>query len=459
MNSDTCVLSVGDLIDVRPLSRFQVRVVALCGLIMLLDGFEISIGFLVPAISGDLGIPLPEFGPVFAASLFGLMIAAMVSGPIADRWGRKWVIVISTLTFASFSIMTARATLLEELVLWRFLTGLGLGGAMSNVIALASEYAPKRMQLALVAALLCGMPLGGLLGSLAGLVMIPFWGWRSVPYLGGFLPLFVAMISIKLLPESLRFLALQRAEAREITGIVERIAPELRGASVSLTASRDDQPKKLPLKHLFTQGRAIGTVLLWILYFMNLLIIYFILNWLPGLLWHAGMPASAGVTAISFFAVGGIIGSLAQGRLMAGGRAGRVLPVEFAASTVLIALLAFAVDSFVTTLTLTLILSICVTGAHAGLSGLAAGFYPTSIRATGLGWASGIGRMGSIIGPTLGGILLSMQWTPRQIFLAATLPALFAASVAVKLSQAEKSGGYYSVFLALLIGVWMRKPQ
>jgi MFS transporter, AAHS family, 4-hydroxybenzoate transporter len=429
-------LSVGELIDERPLSRFQMLVVALCSLIILMDGFDVSIGFLGPTIAADLGIPLPKFGPVFAASLFGLMIAAIASGPIADRWGRKWVIVISTFIFAIFSILTARATSLEELVLWRFLTGLGLGGAMSNVIALASEYVPKRMQMTLVGALLCGMPLGGLLSSLLGLVMIPLWGWGSVLYLGGFLPLIVALVSIKLLPESLRFLALQRAEASKITRIVERIAPELRGAPVTLTASSDDQPKKLPIKHLFTEGRATGTVLLWIPFFMNLLIIYFILNWLPGLLWHAGMPASAGATAVSFFGVGGIIGSLAQGRLMAGGR-GWILPIEFAASAVLIALLAFAVDSFAITLALTLILSICVQGAQAGLNGLAASFYPTSIRATGLGWASGIGRIGSIVGPMLGGILLSMQWAPRQIFLVATLPALVAATSAIMRKSAE----------------------
>jgi AAHS family 4-hydroxybenzoate transporter-like MFS transporter len=430
--------SVSDLIDERPLSRFQMLVVILCGLLVVLDGFDATcLSFLAPVISDELGIPLPAFGPVFAASLVGMMVAAMASGPIADGWGRKWVIVISTLAFAGFSIMTARATSLEELVLWRFLTGLGLGGTLSNVMALASEYMPKRMQLSLVAALLCGMPLGGLLGSLASLVMIPLWGWRSVFYAGGFLPLVVAMISIKLLPESLRFLALQRAAARELTGIVERIAPELRGTPVTLTASSDDQPKKLAIKHLFTEGRAIGTVLLWIPYFMNLLIIYFILSWLPGLLRVAGMPISAGVAAVSFFGAGSIIGSLAQGRLMAGGRAGWVLSIEFATSAFLVALLAFAGDSFALTMTLTLILGICVTGAQAGLNGLAVGFYPTSIRATGLGWASGIGRIGSIIGPTLGGILLSMQWAPRQIFLAATLPALVAALAAVM----RKDGG------------------
>jgi MFS transporter, AAHS family, 4-hydroxybenzoate transporter len=437
MNSNTSVLNLGvlsacDLIDERPLSRFQMLVFALCGLIILLDGFDtLCMGFLAPAIADDLDIPLQEFGPVFASSLVGLLIASMAGGFIADRWGRKWVIVISTLTFASFSIMTARANSLDELLLWRFLTGLGLGGALSNVIALASEYIPKRLRLTFVTSIMCGMPAGAFVGGMLSSMMIPLWGWRSVFYLGGILPLIVAIFSIRLLPESLRFLALQRAETREATDIAQRIAPELRGMPVRLTASDDDRPRRLPIKDLFTEGRATGTVLLWIMFFLNLLTLLFILSWLPGLLRQVGMPVSAGVVAVSIFNAGSIIGTLAQGRLMGNGRASRVLAIEYAASALLIALLAFAGDSFALTLVLTFILGISIAGTQAGLFGLAASFYPTSIRATGLGWAQGIGRIGSIIGPTLGGILLSLQWTSRQIFLAAALPVLVAAWAAV----------------------------
>jgi AAHS family 4-hydroxybenzoate transporter-like MFS transporter len=431
MNTVTPALSVGALIDDRPLSRFQIRALALCGLIMVLDGFDaLCIGFLAPAIAHDLGILLPTFGPVFAASLFGMMVAAMATGPIADRWGRKWVIVISTLTFAGFSILTTRATSREELVLWRFLTGLGLGGAMSNVVALASEYVPKRLRMTVVTALFCGMPLGALVGGLLTSVMISLWGWRSVLYVGGLLPLVVGTLSTRLLPESILFLTAEGTHKRQITGIVERIAPELRGLRIAVRPSSDDRPRKLPVKHLFTDGRGMGTVLLWIPFFMNLLIIYFIVSWLPGLLRQAGMPLSAGVAAVSLFSLGGIIGTLTQGRFMADGRARWVLAFEFAISAVLIGLLAFAGDSLVLTLVLTFILGTFIQGAQAGLNGLAASFYPTLIRTTGLGWASGIGRVGSIVGPTLGGALLSMQWTPRQIFLAATLPALGAAAAA-----------------------------
>jgi MFS transporter, AAHS family, 4-hydroxybenzoate transporter len=432
MNSETGLLNVGALMDDRQLSRFQLQVFALCGLIMLLDGFDaLCMGFLAPAIAEDLGIPLQRFGPVFAASLFGLMVASMGCGPIADRWGRKWVIVVSTLTFGSFSLLTARASSLEELVVWRFLTGLGLGGAMTNIVALASEYMPKSRQLSLVTALFMGMPLGALVGSLLSSLMIPLWGWRSVLLLGGFLPLVVAMIAIKRLPESLKFLVLKRGDSRAIPQILQRIAPELSGTTVTLTAANDDQTGEYSIKQLFTEGRAAGTVLLWIPFFMNLLIIYFIVSWLPGLLRQLGMPVSAGVLAVSVYSIGGIIGNLLQGRLMSNGRADWVLSIEFGTSAVLIAFLAFAGDSLALTLAVTMVLGICVNGAQAGLNGIAAGFYPTSIRATGVGWASGIGRIGSIIGPTVGGALLSMQWTPQQILLAATLPALGAATASL----------------------------
>jgi len=179
-------LTVSEIIDQRPLSRFQISTIALCSLVLVLDGFDTQcIGFLAPSIADTLRIPLRAFGPVFAAGLFGLMIAAMTAGPIADRWGRKWPVVLSTLTFATFALLTARATSFDQLVILRFLTGLGLGGAMPNVVAVTSEYAPKRLLPVFVSMIFCGMPLGALLGGLVSSVMVPRWGWQSVFYVGG----------------------------------------------------------------------------------------------------------------------------------------------------------------------------------------------------------------------------------------------------------------------------------
>jgi AAHS family 4-hydroxybenzoate transporter-like MFS transporter len=362
------------------------------------------------------------------------MIAAMAMGPVADRWGRKWPVVLSALTFAVFALLTARAVSLQQLILFRFLTGLGLGGAMPNVVALTSEYSPKRLQAVFVGALFCGMPLGALVGGLASYKMIPLWGWRSVFYLGGLLPLAIAIILIKALPESVRFLTARGKDARAISKIMRKIAPEISAAELNLNspaiAAREERNEGLPVRHLFTEDRAAGTILLWIPFFMNLLILYFIVNWLPGLLRQSGLAVSAGVIAVSLFSLGGITGALSEGRVMNSFGAYATLLAQFAISALLIGSLAFLTHSFAIMMTVTFVLGVAIQGAQAGLNALAAGFYPTTVRSTGVGWALGVGRVGSIVGPAIGGMLLTMGWTPQRIFLAGMAPAL-CASIAI----------------------------
>ena len=403
------------------MSPRQVRVIVLCAIVVILDGFDTQcMGFLVPVISDNLHIALPQFGPVLSAALVGLMIAAMGSGPIADRSGRRWVAVISVLAFAVFTLLTARANTLRELVLFRFLTGLGLGGAMPNAVALTSEFTPKRLQPIVIAAMFTGMPAGAVIASQAAGFMIPRWGWRSVLALGGALPLALAIVLIVWLPESVEWMesrARGRATARE----------------------------SVPVKDLFTEGRASGTLLLWIPFFMNLLILYFVLSWLPSLLRQSGLPVAAGVQAVAAFSVGGMIGTLTQGHLMRGAGTRTALIVEFALCIVLIPSLASTASTLAPTLAIIFVLGICVQGAQAGLNALAAMYYPTTIRATGIGWALGVGRIGSIVGPSVGGLLLSRQWTPDRIFMAGTAPAICAAAAIVLAGALPREANAFQV--------------
>lgn len=434
MSTEPRAFTVTDIIDRRPLGRFQILTITLCGLVMVLDGFDTQcIGFLAPSMAETFAVPLKNFGPVFAASLVGLMIASLVMGPVADRWGRRWPIVASTFLFGVFSICAGRSGSFDQAVLFRFLTGLGLGGAMPNLVALTSEYSPRRLQQILVTILFCGMPLGALIGGLASSAMIPTWGWRSVFYLGGLLPLAIALILLKGLPESVRFLATRGADPRRIVAILGHVAPELADAPIHSLVLPEHRRNGLPVKYLFTEGRAMGTVLLWTPYFMNLLNLYFIISWLPALLRHAAMPVSAGVTAIAVFSFGGIVGSLLQGELMEKFGPYLVLLVEFALSALLIGSLAFLAASYALTMGVTFVLGVSIQGSQGGLSALAASFYPTAIRSTGVGWTQGIGRIGSIVGPVLGGILLQREWSTQQIFLAGAGPVLCAAA-AVMLS-------------------------
>jgi AAHS family 4-hydroxybenzoate transporter-like MFS transporter len=435
--------TVSEIIDQRPLSRFQIVTMAMCGLVIVLDGFDAqSIGFLATSMADSLRIPIHSFGPVFGAALLGLMISTMAAGPIADRWGRKWPIVACTLSFGIFAALTPLAATFNQLVLMRFLTGLGLGGAMSNVVALSSEYAPKRLVAVFVTTLFCGMPLGGFLAGVVGSVMLPRWGWQSVFYAGGFLPLALSIVLILMLPESVRFLEMRGADHRKIANIMARISPDLAGAELYSAASREDRRKRMPVKHLFTEGRAVGTILLWIPFFMNLLILYFVVSWLPALLRQSRLPVSAGIIAISLFSLGGVAGSFVEGYLMNWRGTPSILLAEFACSTLLIAALAYS-GTFLITMILTLVLGFVVQGAQGGLAALSATFYPTSIRSTGVGWALGIGRIGSIVGPMLGGWMLTLGWGPHEIILAGTIPALCAGTAIFLSIWRQKSSSAY----------------
>jgi len=421
--------TVSELIDRRPMGRYQLWTMALCGMVIVLDGFDTqSIGFLAPSMAETLHIPVKNFGPIFVAALIGLMISSMSSGPIADLWGRKWPIVICTLIFGLFAVLTPRCGTVYELVACRFLTGLGLGGALSNSVALMSEYAPKRLLAVIVSMMFCGMPAGAVLATQVGALMLPRWGWQSVFYAGGVLPLTLALLLAAILPESVRYLEVSGANPRKISRILARISPDLAGVPVSLGRVPNRQ-KNIPVVDLFTEGRAAGTFLLWIPFFMNLLMLYFVVFWLPALLRQTGKPISAGLTAIMLFSVGGIAGSAIEGSLMNRWGQLNVLLADFLGTTLLIACLAYS-TSFALMMTITFVLGFVVQGAQGGLSAVAATFYPTSIRSTGIGWCLGVGRVGSIVGPLLGGMMLKLDWSPRQILLAGAIPALCAAAAA-----------------------------
>src|SRR5580704_651742 len=234
--------TVSDLIDGRPFSKFQIGIVVQCGTLILLEGFTAQcIGFLAPGIAHDLSIPLKSFGPIFSAALVGLMIGALSCGPIADRYGRKMVVVSSTLMFAVFTVLTARVGSIEGLLVMRFLTGVGLGGAMPNAVALTAEYTPKRLQTVIVSAIFAGMPLGAATASLVSTIMLPHWGWRSVFYLGGLLSLMIAVSLIKLLPESVKFLTATGADPRKVEAIIAKMVPSTKGVTLSAPAPSHEQ--------------------------------------------------------------------------------------------------------------------------------------------------------------------------------------------------------------------------
>jgi MFS transporter, AAHS family, 4-hydroxybenzoate transporter len=434
-------VDVADFIDRQPVGGFQIGLLLSCAAVLVLDGFDTTaIGFVAPPLAREWGLTKGALGPVFSAGLFGLMIGALVFGPLADRVGRRKIIVFSTLAFGIGALATAFVQDVNSLLAIRFLTGLGLGGAMPNTIAMTSEFSPRRRRATMVMIMFCGFSAGAALGGLLAAALIPHFGWRSVFVVGGVAPLLLVPILALRLPESVRFLALTgRANAR-VAELLGLIAPKAVLAPATQFVVNEPGLAGMPVLHLFKDGRTLVTLLLWVVFFMSLLDLYFLTNWLPTVLNDLGASVSEAAVIGSMLQVGGVIGALALGSI--------IDRFSFRALALVYFIAIFAVGaigqlghSAVLVAIAIFVAGFCMVGGQIAANALAATFYPTSIRATGVGWALGIGRVGSIIGPLVGGMLLTMKWSAGAVFLAAAMAALCAALAAFWLSRLAGLGG------------------
>jgi AAHS family 4-hydroxybenzoate transporter-like MFS transporter len=432
-------IDVTKLIDKQKISRYQIIVAGLCAAVVFMDGFDAqAIGYVAPSLGAAWKLQKGALGPVFGAGLFGLMLGALIFGPVADRIGRKPVIIASVLWFGICTLLTITATSLDSLLWWRLLTGLGLGGAMPNAIALTSEYSPQRSRATMVMVMFIGFSLGSAIGGLIAAQFISKYGWTSVFWLGGLVPIALAPVLYFILPESIRLLALRGSEDNRIRALMARINPDLRLGEAHFVIS-EEHPRGFTVMHLFTEGRARATILFWIMFFMNLLDLYFLANWLPTVINNAGLSVELAVITTSLLQVGGAVGVLVMARLMDRGNPYLVLGCAFFFAAILIASIGSAGSTVTLLIPAVFATGFCVVGAQIGSNALAATFYPTFIRSTGVGWALGIGRIGSIVGPVLGGLMLSAEWHTPTIFLIGAIPVLIASCAVIVMSQLPSS--------------------
>ena len=430
------VLDIRGFIDDRPVSRYQLAVAAMCALIVFLDGFDAqAMGYVAPALTAAMGIPRAVLGPVISSGLVGMMVGALVSGPLADRLGRRPLLIGCTLIFGIGSLFTASAQSVGALMAFRAITGLGMGGAMPNAIALTSEYMPRRRRGTAVTTMICGFSLGAAVGGFVAAAIIPRFGWQAVFIVGGVAPLFIAGAAFLWLPESIRFLLVRGGHEDRARASVARIAP---GTPLppSLSVSEEDGERSggFALARLFAGRRAIGTVLIWTVYFMNLLNLYFLNSWLPTIMSDADLPVATAIRLTALFQAGGIGGAILLGALLDRSFSFWVLAGSSLWAAVFVVLIGWSGASPV-------LLAVTITAAGLGIIGgqnashaLAAAYYPIAIRSTGVGWALGVGRIGSIAGPVFGGLLLVRGVEIAQVFWAAAIPAVIAAAAAASIA-------------------------
>jgi AAHS family 4-hydroxybenzoate transporter-like MFS transporter len=423
-------IDVSAFIDSRKLSRFQIRVAVLCAMVVLFDGLDTQvIGYLGPALSRDWHLSRGELGPIFSASLAGLMFGLLVIGPLSDRVGRKLAMVSSCALFGCFTLLTAAAQGVPDLLIYRFVAGIGLGGALPNALALTGEYCPARRRATLVVAMFCGYSLGSIIGGGLTAAVISRFGWRSVFLVGGMLPLLLVPVLITTLPESLYFLVSKEGWRQQIQRVLSRIDPDFSVPADARFVSTAPAARRGTVAQLFRARMGIDTVLLWIVFFMNLLDFYFVQNWLPTIFTDSGLDIRTAVLITTLVSVGGIACGVLSGPLMDRFGAYYVLTGLYICGSVFMALMGLGRMSLFALVALTFAAGFCVSGGQKSVNALAVIFYPPAIRSTGVGWALGIGRAGAIVGPLMGGWLMARGWSNSNIFEFAALPMLCAAAM------------------------------
>lgn len=419
------LVNVTDLIDSSPISRLQIVTIVLCGLVNLLDGMDTqSIGLAAPMIAASLGMKVSGFGLVFSAALFGAMLGALGGGPVADRVGRRTMLALSAFAFGFFTLLTAHAWSYETLLAFRFLAGIGLGAATPCFITLTSEYAPARLRGTIVAVMWACFPAGGMFGGFLNSWIISAFGWRVIFWVGGSLPFLIGALVLALAPESLRFLMARGAPAEQVRGIVARMFPDAGGPEVRFTA-REEKLTGMPVRHLFTEGRALGTLLLWGPFFLGFGALSVSVLWTPTLLHLSGVSPSAAAFVIGVYGLGGLVGNGIAGKLL--DRFGILaVPVP---GFILGAIAIASMGHFAGNVALASLCGFFTSGMIGlGVSSsivLASQLYPTAMRSTGVGWGMGAARFGQVIAPLVAGMTLGWGWGAAEILaMMASFPLL-----------------------------------
>lgn len=438
-------VNVNEAFDNLPFTPYQTWICLLCFSIVFFDGFDLTvIGVAIPKIAEHLKVSPVEIGAALSIGQLGPMIGAVVLGMIADRYGRKKTMFFSALVFGFFTYMISHITSTTDLALYRFLSGVGMGGAIPNALAFGSEYSPARSRTTMSLFMWAGMPFGAMIAAFSASYLLPNYGWESIFIVGGIAPVIIAVLVLVFLPDSLHHLVRTGttksiAKAREILAKVDKASPL--SANIELTVVSQVKEKGLSIKALFTGDRFMTTILLWVLFFESFYLLWILFSWVPTLLKKSGASVQQYSIGFAFIHLGSVVAILCIGRCM--DRFNKLNVVKYIFICAFFSMIAFGYFAtgypFAVVIVVSVLAGLFVNGGNSSLMGLASAVYPAEIRATGIGWAYGIGKIGSLFAPVVGGLYLSLEWSVFKICAINGLAALVIAAFVMILQRHMRS--------------------
>jgi AAHS family 4-hydroxybenzoate transporter-like MFS transporter len=428
-------INLTEVMDNCRIGRLQIRVFALCLASLIMDGFDVqAMGFVATTMFAEWNVPNTALGGLLAWGNGGVLIGAIMFSMLADKIGRRPVLVWATFFYALMTIATAFAQNVDQMRALRFIAGIGLGSIIPQATALVGEFSPKRTRVAWIMCITVGFTAGAAIGGFVANALIGTFGWRSVFIFGGAVPTIIAILMLIWLPESLQFLAVRRRQLDRLGAWLKQLDPSLRiGAGTQFTANETSR-RGVPLWHLLIEGRALVTILFWIVNFTNILVLYSLSGWLPLIFQNLmGYERSTAILLSTVVQVGGTFGAFGLAWMITRAGFTPMLTLTFAVATVSVALIGQPGLSLPVLYVIVFIAGWCIVGGQPGLNALASSYYPTYLRSTGVGAGLGIGRVGAIVGPMIGNALIGAQWAPQQLLWAAAVPAAISTAVAAAL--------------------------
>ncbi len=415
---------ISRLIDERPMNAFNAALVILSFFVILFDGYDIAaVAYAGPFLVKEWGLTsMAALSLAFSAGLFGILFGSPLLGFVGDHYGRKKAIIVSCIIFGVFTVAAVKASSVSDLVVLRFLAGVGIGGLLPNIIALNAEFAPKRVRATMIIIMFTGITFGGAVPWGISYWLAPQYGWQLLFWVGGITPLVMSVAVLLWMPESIKFLVVKAKNQAEVARLASRLSPALNIAPGTTFVIHDEHNYTgFSPKLLFADGLHYLTPLLWVLFVCNLMVFYFTSQWLPTILPSVGISRGAGLGALALFQIGGTIGGLVLSRQL--DKKG-LMPVVllFLLSMPIVAAIGYSVASVPVLLVVAFLAGFCLLGLQFGINATSAMLYPTSIRSNGSGWAFGVGRFGSIAGPIIAGFLLDMHLPLTQVFLVLLIP-------------------------------------